>query len=341
MARIPVGVLGATGTVGQRFVQLLSNHSIFELVKVGGSSRSAGKIYKESTNWLLDSDIPSHVADLIVQVCEPAMFSDVKVIFSALDSSVAGDLETRFAEAGFAVFSNAKNHRTDPDVPILIPQVNPEAISVVRTQRTFPGFIVTNSNCATTGLVVALKPLQAAFGIRKVYVTTLQAISGAGYPGVASLDIFDNVIPFIGGEEEKLQSEPLKILADDFKVVAQANRVAVLDGHTLCVTVQLKTETDLTQVMEVLTTNRPFQEFRQRYPSTLNFEGMHILNDRPPQPKLDRMRGHGLTTTVGRVRGSSDEYQFVAISHNTMAGAAYGSIKNAELALEEGLISLP
>jgi aspartate-semialdehyde dehydrogenase len=306
---------------------------------LGGSSRSVGRPYKEATHWLLDTDIPEDVANLEVLDCDPSLFSGVRVVFSALDSSVAGELETKFAEAGFAVFSNAKNHRTDPDVPILIPQVNPESIRLVSTQATYPGYIVTNSNCATTGLVVALRPLQRAFGVAKVYVTTLQSISGAGYPGAASLDILDNVIPFISGEEEKLQSEPLKILEDDFAVVAQATRVPVTEGHTLCITVQLKTQATASQVIEALQANLPFQEFQAKYPLTLNFESLHVLADRPPQPKLDRMRGNGLTTTVGRVRGGGDEFQLVAVSHNTLAGAAFGSIKNAELALEAGLLS--
>jgi aspartate-semialdehyde dehydrogenase len=270
--------------------------------------------------------------------CDPALFSGLRVVFSALDSSVAGELETKFAEAGFAVFSNAKNHRTDPNVPILIPQVNPESVRLVSNRRpTLASSSLTPTAPQQASLF--LETLQRAFGVEKVYVTTLQSISGAGYPGAASLDILDNVIPFISGEEEKLQSEPLKILEDDFAVVAQATSVPVTEGHTLCITVQLKTQATASQVTEALQANLPFQEFQAKYPLTLNFESLQVLADRPPQPKLDRMRGHGLTTTVGRVPGGGAEFQLVAVSHNTLAGAAFGSIKNAELALEAGFLS--
>ncbi|MDA0378533.1 MAG: aspartate-semialdehyde dehydrogenase, partial [Bacteroidetes bacterium] len=246
--KLRVGILGATGAVGQKFIRLLADHPWFEITAVAASERSAGKPYHEAVHWVEDTALPPAVAQLVVQECTPGL--DCDFVFSGLDSSVAGHVEKAFAEAGYPVISNAKNHRMDPDVPLLIPEVNPEHLALLDRQ-TYPdgGFIVTNPNCATVGMAVALKPLQDAFGIEAVHVTTMQALSGAGYPGVASLDATANVIPFISGEEDKLETEPLRILAPlmqgpsvellDFGISAQCNRVPVIEGHTECVSVKL------------------------------------------------------------------------------------------------------
>ena len=208
--KIKVGILGATGSVGQKFIELLSNHPWFEIAEVAASERSAGKTYKEAVNWILSSPLPSSVANLIVKNCEPGL--DCKLVFSGLDSGIAGGVETEFANAGYIVVSNSKNHRMDSDVPLLVPEINAEHLQLVKHQKFNGGCIVTNPNCSTIGMVLALKPLLDNFGLEAVNVVTMQALSGAGYPGVSSLDIIDNVIPFISGEEPKLESEPLKIL---------------------------------------------------------------------------------------------------------------------------------
>jgi len=248
--RINVGVLGATGAVGQRFVQLLENHPWFTITAVAASDRSMGKPYREACRWLLGTPMPASVRDMIVQPCEPGF--DASLVFSALPGDLARSVEKAFAHAGYTVSSNTSTHRMEPDVPLLIPEVNPDhlrLLNVQRRNRGSTGFIVTNPNCSTIALVLALKPLHDAFGLEKVIVTTMQAISGAGYPGVASLDILDNVIPFIGGEERKMETEPLKLLGTfqddriaeaDFAISAQCNRVHVLDGHLEAVSVELK-----------------------------------------------------------------------------------------------------
>ena len=237
--KIPVAVLGATGSVGQKFIELLNNHPWFEVAEVAASERSAGKKYKEAVNWILSFPLPENVGNLIVKDCVPNLTS--KITFSGLDSSVAGEIETQFAEEGYYVISNSKNHRMDDDVPLLIPEINPDHLELVKEQE-YKGLIVTNPNCSVIGLAIALKPLHDNFGIDAVNVVTMQAVSGAGYPGVSSLDIIDNIIPYIGGnEEQKIETEPLKILGtyennkinfSKFKISAQCNRVTVLDGHT-------------------------------------------------------------------------------------------------------------
>lgn len=237
MHKIPVAILGATGNVGQKFVELLLDHPWFEIAALCASERSSGKQYGEVVHWNQNSVLPDEIAQMMVQSCEP--LTGIRLVFSALDSSVAGPIEETFAEAGHVIISNAKNHRMDPSVPLVIAEVNPEDLALVRTQSYGNGMIVTNPNCSTIGLVLALKPIVDRFGVKEVSVVTLQALSGAGYPGVPSLDMLDNIIPFISGEEEKIETEPIKILGKPMKISAQCNRVPIVDGHTVCVSLKL------------------------------------------------------------------------------------------------------
>jgi aspartate-semialdehyde dehydrogenase len=350
-----IGILGATGLVGQRFISLLSSHPWFIITALAASERSAGKSYAQATDWKLEHPCPLYIQQLSVHTCEIQHFvqANVHIVFSALDANVAGDIEEEFARAGFPVFSNARNHRMDCDVPILIPYVNHEHLEMVHVQRKNRGFkengfIVTNANCSSTGLAIALKPLQDKFGIKKVIVVTMQAISGAGYPGVSAMDIFDNVIPMIQGEEPKLESEPKKILGkivenefvfQDIKISAHCNRVAVLDGHTECVSVELDSEPSIEQIVDVF---KSYQSEAQRLklpsaPENPIFVFDENLNR--PQPRLDRGIGGGYTVSVGRIRKCPLlGYKFVILSHNTVIGAAGGSIQNAELAISKGFI---
>src|SRR5882672_7351825 len=262
MAKVAVGVLGATGAVGQRFVQLLADHPWFEVVELAASDRSAGKPYREACTWRLATPLPESAASRVVKSCEGPF--EAKILFSGLDSSVAGEIETALSARGHAVVSNARNHRMDPDVPLLIPEVNPDHLDALALQRrrTGGGYIVTNPNCSVVGLAMALAPLQRSFGLQDVTVVTLQALSGAGYPGVASMDILDNVIPYIGGgEEEKIEAEPLRILGTftgaafepaPFTISASVHRVAVSDGHTMAVFARLKTKATPEQAVEAI-----------------------------------------------------------------------------------------
>jgi aspartate-semialdehyde dehydrogenase len=343
--RIPVSVLGATGAVGQRFVQLLADHPWFRIAAVCGSERSAGRPYAEATRWVQSDPIPEAVASLTVQPAGPV--DEVPIAFSALDSSVAGEIETGCATAGQVVVSNAKNHRMDPDVPLVVAEVNPDHVELARNQSFGRGAILTNPNCSTIGLVLALKPLADAFGLRKVSVVTLQALSGAGLPGVPALESLDNVIPCIGGEEEKLQEEPAKILGrrvDDairpaeLEVSAQCNRVAVVDGHLLCVSASFGRRVTPEQAL------RAYGEFEPEIQS-LNLpsapDPVIEICDRPdgPQPRLHRDAGGGMAITVGRIRRCKTlDLRFVTLSHNTIRGAAGGSILLGELAVAKGIV---
>ncbi len=348
MKKFRAGILGATGAVGQRFVQLLANHPWFELTALAASERSAGKNYFDATRWVLDEPMPDSVRGMLVLDAYSNLPCDL--LFSALDATVAGEIEERFASAGYAVLSNSKNHRMDPDVPLLIPEVNSEHVEILAKQKERfggTGFIATNPNCSTTGLVMALKPLRDAFGLSRVMVTTMQALSGAGYPGVASLDIADNVIPYIGGEEEKMESEPRKIFGSlslsgfipaEIKISAACNRVAVRDGHTECVSVELKNKVPIEDV------RRAFKEFKSDIVS-LNLPTAPVLplefREEPdrPQPRKDRNTGNGMTVSVGRLRPDSVlDYKFLVLVHNTIRGAAGGSILNAELLAAKGLL---
>jgi len=255
--KIQVAILGATGSVGQRFIELLINHPWFEVAELAASDRSAGKKYSEATNWIMQTPLPEKFANMIVKKCEPNLES--KIAFSGLDASVAGEIESDFAKNGYYVVSNARNHRFDEDVPLMIPEVNPDHLDLLKSQN-YKGGIVTNPNCSTIGMVLALKPLYDAFGLEAVNVVTMQAVSGGGYPGVPSLDIIDNVVPFIGGEENKMETEPLKILGKlssnkienaHFKISAQCNRVAVIDGHLETVQVKFKNKPSAEEIIKV------------------------------------------------------------------------------------------
>lgn len=347
--KIKVGILGATGAVGQRFIQLLAGHPWFEIAALTASDRSAGKPYHEAARWLLRGGLPASVAEQVVTPGEPdAISRDVRLLFSALPGGSAGQVEAELAAAGFAVCSNASAHRMDTDVPLLIPDVNPEHTALIRTQqarRGWRGYIVTNPNCSSTHLVCALKPLHDAFGLTAVNVVTMQALSGAGYPGVASLDILDNVVPYIGGEEEKIEAEPRKILgalAGDhiaeaaFVVSAQANRVAVRNGHLEAVSVKLAAPASLEQVADAFVSYRgePQRLGLPTAPDPAII--LHRAADRP-QPRLDRLAGHGMATSVGRLRPDPlFDYKFLVLGHNTIRGAAGGALLNAELLYAQG-----
>ncbi len=350
MDRIKVGVLGATGTVGQRFITLLQDHPFFELTELAASERSSGKTYQEAVagRWKVSADIPESVKRMPVKDVKPGL--DCRVVFSAMDASVAGPIEEEFAAAGYCVFSNSRNHRYDPDVPLLLPEINPEHIRMIdhqRKKRGWKGYIVTNSNCSTMGLVIPLKPLDDHFGLEAVNVVTMQAISGAGYPGVPSLDIIDNVVPYIGGEEPKMEQEPLKMLGRiegdrfvdaAFKVSAQCNRVFVLDGHLECVNVRLAKKPSVEELTRVLAEfrGRP-QELR--LPSAPERPIVVRTEEDRPQPRRDRDHGRGMSVSVGRIRPCSIfDFKFLVLSHNTVRGAAGASILNAEFARAEGYL---
>jgi aspartate-semialdehyde dehydrogenase len=347
--KIRVGILGATGMVGQRFIQLLDGHPQFEVTALAASERSESRTFAEVCAWKLPTPMPSWVRSMPLQACQTPI--DCDVVFSSLPSSMAGAVEEAFAKAGYPVISNSSNHRMSVDVPLLVPEINSEHISLIDIQRKRreweKGYIVTNPNCTTVALVLALAPIEQAFGIESVIVSTMQALSGAGYPGVASLDIIDNVVPYIDGEEPKVESEPQKILgqfASDkvtpagFVVSAQCHRVNVSDGHTEAVTIKLKKKTDVASLIEVM-------ENFQGEPQKLK---LHSAPARPvvvlrennrPQPRLDRDLEKGMATIVGRVREDTIlDFRFTILGHNTIRGAAGAAILNAELLAAKGYI---
>jgi aspartate-semialdehyde dehydrogenase len=343
---IRVGILGATGTVGQRFLQLLDGHPRFVVTALAASDRSAGKRYAEACTWRLPGDMPPAVRALVVQAPEPPL--DCDLVFSSLPADVAGPLETRFAQAGHAVISNSSSHRMDETVPLLIPEVNPDHLALLETCRgTGRGFIVTNPNCSTVMIALALAPLAARFGVEAVVATTLQALSGAGYPGIAALDITDNVVPFIANEEEKIERETRKILGRlsggrvapaEFAVSAQCHRVNVVDGHMAAVRVQLGRAADPTELRDAFAsfTGLP-QELR--LPSAP--QQPIVVREEPdrPQPRLDRDAGRGMSVTVGRIaRDAVLGHRFEVLGHNTIRGAAGAAILNAELLLAQGYV---
>lgn len=345
MERIDVGVLGATGMVGQQFVSRLARHPWFNLTWLAASERSEGKTYKAVAPWRLSTPIPDASAGRVVEACTPGR--GPRVVFSGLDASVAGEIEGAFAAAGHIVVSNARNYRMDPLVPLLIPEVNADHLDVLSEQRAakgWPGAIVTNPNCSTIVLAMALAPLRP-FEIRALFVSTMQAVSGAGYPGVPSLDILGNVIPFIGGEEEKMETETQKILGANHGrtphpavISAHTNRVPVLDGHTMTVSVDLGATPSPADVVQALRT------FRGR-PQELDLptapQPAIMVMDEPnrPQPRLDADLGGGMAVSVGRVRPCPVLHtRFVALGHNTVRGAAGAAILNAELMHAQGLL---
>ncbi|MFT5145103.1 MAG: aspartate-semialdehyde dehydrogenase [Rhodothermales bacterium] len=346
MQKLRVGILGATGAVGQQFVRLLAGHPWFEVTAVAASERSAGKPYAEAANWIGSEPLPEAIGKMAVQLCEPGL--DCDFVFSGLDASVAGSVEAAFASAGYPVISNARNFRMEADVPLLIPEVNPEhTVLIDRQTYGSGGFIVTNPNCSTVGLVCALKPLSDAFGLDKVHVTTMQALSGAGYPGVSSLDILGNVIPYIGGEEEKLETEPLKLLGQvgdqgvkplDAVFSAHCNRAPVLDGHLEAISVSFRKSAGPDLVKDVL---RSFKSpIADMDLPTAPDPFLAVFEDpRFPQPRRHAGLGGGMTVSVGRVRACNIlDIRMVVLSHNTIRGAAGGAILNAELLHKQGRI---
>jgi aspartate-semialdehyde dehydrogenase len=348
-ARLPVAVLAATGSVGQRFVQLLDGHPWFEVVALTGSDRKTGQAYAEVCHWVLPEPMPEWARRMEVLPSDPENV-EARIAFSALPSGQAGEIEPLFARAGILVCSNASAFRMAPDVPILLPEVNPGHAGLIEAQRRgrgWSGAIVTNSNCTSTGMTVALKALQDAFGLRRVFAVSLQALSGAGYPGVASLDILDNVIPYISGEEEKVEEEPRKMLGAlrdgqvepaGFSISAQTNRVAVSDGHLVCLSVELERPAGVEAAADALREYRAPQESRS-LPSAP--QPVILFKDEPdrPQPRLDRLEGRGMATVVGRLRPDPlFHLKMVVLSHNTIRGAAGGSIYNAELLVQRGMI---
>jgi len=352
MRRIRAGVLGATGAVGQRFVHLLSNNPWFEITALAASERSVGVPYGQVCTWRVSADMPACARDMIVQPCAPGL--DCEIVFSALPAETAYEVEEQLACAGYGVLSNASSHRMDPDVPLLIPEVNPDHLQLVPLQRKNrgwgKGFIVTDPNCSTIGLTLALKPLHDAFGVRRLIVTTMQALSGAGYPGVPGLDSLDNVVPYIGGEEAKMVREPRKILgrfsAEQGAVVAAemaispaCNRVAVRDGHMETVSVEFDRQATMDQVVDAW---KSFSSLPYRLGCPSAAEPTIIVrseHDRP-QPYMDRDVGHGMAVSVGRLRPCEVlHYKFVVLSHNTIRGAAGGAILNAEIMVAQGMIA--
>jgi aspartate-semialdehyde dehydrogenase len=346
--KTPVGILGATGIVGQRFVQLLAHHPWFEVAWLAASDRSEGRQYAEAARWRMKTPIPASVAGMRVSPATPE--GAPKVIFAALDAAIAAELEPRFADAGCAVVSNSSALRMQKDVPLVIPEVNPDHVKLLECQawrRKSGGFVVTNPNCSAIGLVMALAPLEQRFGLETVMAVTMQAVSGAGYPGVASLDILGNVIPYIAKEEEKMEEETLKLLGRlngsgvtpaRFAMSAQCNRVAVEDGHTESVSVKLKKKA---QPEEIIATWNEFRSAPQelRLPSAPEQPVMYLAAADRPQPRFDADCGAGMTATVGRLRPCGVlDWKFTVLSHNTIRGAAGAALLNAELLKVRGYL---
>lgn len=338
--KIGVAILGATGTVGQRFVQLLAHHPWFEVVALAASEKSVGKTYREAVNWVMPQTIPEVLQDLLIQPCTAAL--DCPLVFSALDASIAGPIELDFAKRGAVVVTNTRNHRMLKEVPLLIPEVNSDHLKLLNTNSLK---IVANPNCSTIGLAIALKPLFDKFGIESVFVSTMQAISGAGYPGVASFDILDNVIPHISGEEHKMETEPLKIFGTcydnqienaQFKISAHCNRVPVIDGHTECVSIKFKTIPRPEEIIQAW----------NDYKSEITDWGLpsqpqkliHYFHEANyPQPRLHRMLDKGMAVSIGGLRPCPlMDYKFRLLSHNTIRGAAGGAVLCAEALVKAG-----
>ena len=342
--KYPIGILGATGMVGQRFIQLLENHPWFEVAWLAASDRSSGKPYGEAARWRLDTPLPERIARIVIAPADPE--GAPRIIFAALDAAIARELEPRFAAAGCAVVSNSSAYRMAANVPLVIPEINADHLHLIEEQpsrRDSGGYMVTNPNCSTIGLVMALKPIEERFGIEQIFVTTMQAVSGAGYPGVPSMDILGNVVPYIGSEEEKREAETLKLLGRleghavtplAARISAHCNRVAVEDGHTESVSIKLGNKLGRPATREEIL--GAWAEFRP-----LAGQGLPTAPDQPvewapqsdrPQPRLDRNRGNGMAVTVGRLRPCGVlDWKFTVLSHNTIRGAAGAAILNAEL----------
>ncbi len=347
--KIPVAVLGATGAVGQRFVQLLAEHPSFQITALAASERSSNKKYKEACGWHLNEPMPDSVKEMEVIPVEPGMEADI--VFSALPAKLALEIEPQFAEAGYAVCSNASAFRLDPCVPVIIPEVNADHLALLEKQKEmygWKGLIITSPNCTTTGIALPLKPIDIGFGIRKVFAVSMQAVSGAGYPGLSYLDIQDNVIPFVNGEEEKMERESRALLGKmkgnqrmdaDFVFSAQANRVPVSDGHTICLSLELEKKAGISEIKEVLSS---FQSplAKEKLPSMPDFPIIVCEEEDRPQPRKDRDSGEGMQVSVGRIRSCPLlDVRMVSVVHNTLRGAAKGAILNAELLVAEGVVS--
>jgi aspartate-semialdehyde dehydrogenase len=338
--KYPIGILGATGMVGQRYIQLLENHPWFEIVWLAASDRSSGKPYGEAAKWRLDTPLPERIASMTVAPADPE--GAPKIVFASVDAAIARELEPKFAAAGCAVISNSSAFRMAPNVPLVIPEVNAYHLHLIDQQPSRAesgGYMVTNPNCSTIGLVMALKPIEERFGIEQIFVSTMQAVSGAGYPGVASMDILGNVVPYIGSEEEKMEAETLKLLGKlkgqevaplAARITAHCNRVAVEDGHTECVSIKLVKPATREEILAAWADFRPLAG--KQLPTAPDQPVQWAPQNDRPQPRLDRNRDHGMAVTVGRLRpcGLLD-WKFVVLSHNTVRGAAGATILNAEL----------
>jgi len=345
--RIEVGILGATGMVGQHFIKFLQGNPWFDLKWLGASDRSAGKKYRDAMTWNLAGTVPETVADLTVDECKPG--NAPRLLFSSMDASVATDIERAFAEAGHVVVSNSRNHRMERDVPLLVPEINPDHLRLVPGQqraRGWKGQIVTNPNCSTIVLTMGLAALKQ-FGITKIIVTTMQAVSGAGYPGVPSMDILGNVVPYIGSEEEKMEQETQKIMGEfrgdhieplAAKVSAHCNRVAVVDGHTVTVSVELSSKPSLADLRNAIANFSGLPQER-KLPSAPPRPVIYMEEANRPQPRKDAERENGMAAFVGRLRPCPVlDYKFVALGHNTVRGAAGAAVLNAELMHSEGML---
>jgi aspartate-semialdehyde dehydrogenase len=344
-SKIRIAVLGATGSVGQKFIQLLLDHPWFEITELAASESSAGKKYKDAVEWFVSDEVPEKVANIIVKKCEPNL--DCKVAFSGLDSSIAGEVEFAFAKKGYKVISNSRNHRMDEDVPLLIPEINPDHIELVKKQKYGEGFIVTNPNCSTIGMTLALKPIIDDFGISDINVVTMQAVSGAGNPKKVGLNIDDNVIPLIKGEEEKMELEPLKIFGtlnnekiyfSEMNISAQCNRVNVTDGHLEAVQMRLKKKANKQNIINSWN-NFSSEPQKLGLPSAPKKPIHYFEEDDFPQPKIHRNIENGMAAATGRLRPDKFfDFKFIVLSHNTIRGAAGGAILCAELLKAKGYI---
>jgi len=350
MKRKTVAILGATGTVGQRFVQLLERHPWLEIAAVAASERSAGKPYAKACAWRLPTDLPESIGTMTVQPLDPGKLDGIDLVFSALPADAASRVEPAFAKAGMAISSNASAFRNEPDIPLLVPEVNGEHALLIEAQRKIRGWsgaLVTNPNCTTTGIALVLKSLSDAFGLQAVLAISMQAVSGAGYPGVSSLDAIDNVVCLIPGEEEKMEREARILLGSihndaqieaEFGFSAHANRVPVIDGHTICLSLKLDQSASPDQVASVLATFRG-AEIARRLPSSPDFPLVVRPEADRPQPRLDRDAGLGMQVSVGRIRTCPVlDIRLVLVVHNTVRGAAGGSILNSELLVQEGYV---
>src|SRR5580704_16772855 len=346
--KIAVGILGATGVVGQRFIQMLEHHPWFEVAWLAASDRSAGQSYGDAVRWRLKTPIPERVRQM--QVSNAVANGAPRVIFAALDAGIAREMEPQFAAAGCAVVSNSSAFRMQADVPLVIPEVNADHLALIEKQswrKQSGGYIVTNPNCSAIGLVVALAPLHRKFGVESLFVSTMQAVSGAGYPGVASLDILGNVIPYIPKEEEKMEEETRKLLGTldgdrvqdaGFSMAAHCNRVAVEDGHTESVSLKLKKKATAEEIIAAL---NDFRSTPQELKLPLAPEQPIVYDSAPdrPQPRFDVDRGNGMTVSVGRLRPCGVlDWKFTVLSHNTIRGAAGAALLNAELLKVQGLL---